>query len=206
MRLTLRQGSLTDGDESVLVNASNTNARLGSGVSAAIRQACGAGYQTFLDAELARQFGGPMAPGEVMVTHAGTHPRAKFVVHVAVMDYRDGFGGNSFPTLDTVRAGCERLWRAVEQLPGSEPHSVAMVALGAGTGGLGVTGPTRLAAATLSTHLEQTSGSRIERVTFYGYQLVEYLAMAHVLVQAFPALKDDLPPDVLASLAQARDG
>ncbi|MBL8918383.1 MAG: macro domain-containing protein [Myxococcaceae bacterium] len=202
MRISLRQGSLTDGDETVLVNASNTNARLGSGVSAAIRNACGAGYQAFLDDELSRQFGGAMTPGEVMVTHAGAHPRAKFVAHVAVMDYRDGFGGNSFPTLDTIRAGCERLWRSVERLPGDERHSVAMVALGGGTGGLGVTGPTRLAAATLASYLEQVSTSRIERVTFYGYQFVEYVAMAHVLVQAFPALKDELPPTLLSAIAQ----
>lgn len=202
MRISLRQGSLTDGDESVLVNASNTNARLGSGVSAAIRGACGKDYQAFLDAELARQFGGPMPPGEVMVTHAGAHPRAKYVVHVAVMDYRDGFGGSSFPTLDTIRAGCERLWRSVEQLPGGERHSIAMVALGGGTGGLGVTGPTRLAAATLASHLEQATDSRIERVTFYGYQLVEFVAMAHVLVQTFPALKDELPDHLLTAIAQ----
>lgn len=202
MRISLRQGSLTDGDETVLVNASNTNARLGSGVSAAIRNACGPGYQAFLDAELARQFGAAMTPGEVMVTHAGGHPRAKFVAHVAVMDYRDGFGGNSFPTLDIIRAGCERLWRSVERLPGDERHSVAMVALGGGTGGLGVTNPTRLAAATLAAYLEQVPASRIERVTFYGYQFVEYVAMAHVLVQSFPALKDELPASLLAAVAE----
>ena len=40
MPLTIEvvQGSLTDGDERVLVNASNTNAMLGSGVSGAIRR------------------------------------------------------------------------------------------------------------------------------------------------------------------------
>lgn len=202
MKIGLRQGSLTMGDESVLVNASNTNAQLGSGVSAAIRQACGRGYQEHLEAELQRQFGGPMAPGQVMLTDAGAHPRAKWVVHVAVMDYRDGFGGGSFPTLDTIRAGCEALWPLVEKIPGDAPQSIAMVALGAGTGGLGVAGPTRLAATTLEEHLARTPTSRIERVTFYGFHFVEYLAMGAVLVDAFPALKNELPADVLAALAQ----
>jgi O-acetyl-ADP-ribose deacetylase (regulator of RNase III) len=36
-RIAVVQGSLTDGQEAVLVNASNTNLSLGSGVSGAIR-------------------------------------------------------------------------------------------------------------------------------------------------------------------------
>ena len=46
-------GSLTDGAETVLVNASNTNCELGSGVSGAIRRACGLGYQEHIMAALA---------------------------------------------------------------------------------------------------------------------------------------------------------
>ena len=88
MRIFIKEGSLTDGDESVLVNASNTNAQLGTGVSAAIRQACGKGYQEKIFAALEEKFHGPMKPGEVLLTDAGTHPRAAWVAHVAVMDYR----------------------------------------------------------------------------------------------------------------------
>jgi hypothetical protein len=40
-RIEVRVGSLTDGDETVLINASNTLAWLGSGVSSAIPDACG---------------------------------------------------------------------------------------------------------------------------------------------------------------------
>jgi O-acetyl-ADP-ribose deacetylase (regulator of RNase III) len=39
-RVLVTQGSLTEGTETLLVNASNTNARLGSGVSGAIGAAC----------------------------------------------------------------------------------------------------------------------------------------------------------------------
>ncbi len=195
MKVSIRQGSLTDGDESVLVNASNTNAQLGSGVSGAIRRACGPGYQAKLHAALEREFHGPMAPGEVLLTDAGTHPHAKWVVHVAVMDYREGFTGASFPTADLVRVGCERVWRAVEAIPGG-PHSVAMVALGAGTGNLGVAEPTRLAAQTLREHLTAHPDSRIGRVTFYGFELPEFVAMAGVLAAEFPEVKAELPEDV----------
>lgn len=194
MKVLIKQGSLTDGDESVLVNASNTNAQLGTGVSAAIRQACGKGYQEKLLAELERQFQGPMKPGQVMLTDAGTHPRAKWVAHVAVMDYRQGFNGSSFPTVDTIRTACEQLWDVVEGI--GDLQSVAMVALGAGTGNLGVAEPIRIAAETLKAHVAIHRNTRIERVAFYGFQMPEYVAMAHVLASHYPEVKAQLPPEV----------
>lgn len=201
MKIELKQGSLTEGDETVLVNASNTNAQLGSGVSGAIRQACGPRFQAELLEALKAKHGGPMKPGALLVTNAGAHRSAKWVVHVAVMDYRGGFGARSFPTLDLVRTACERLWDAVETLPDGGKHSVAMVALGAGTGNLGVAEPTRVAAETLKAHLAIHAASRIERVAFYGFMIHEYLAMAHVLVKVFPELRATLPVDVQKQLA-----
>ena len=197
MKVIIKQGSLTDGDETVLVNASNTNAQLGTGVSAAIRQACGKGYQEQVLAALEHEFHGPMQPGQVLLTDAGTHPRARWVAHVAVMDYREGHTAKSAPTLDTIRAGCERLWDVVEHLPGEGAQSVAMVALGAGTGNLGVSEPIRIASHTLKAHLAKFPGTRLERVTFYGFQLPDYIAVAHVLALEFPEVKGQLPPEVL---------
>lgn len=204
MKVELKHGSLTDGDESVLVNASNTNAQLGTGVSAAIRQACGKGYQERILQELERVFHGPMLPGGVLVTDAGAHPHAKFVLHAAVMDYRDGFTGTSFPTLDTIRTLCERLWDAVEALPGTARHSVAMVALGAGTGNLGVAEPMRIAGETLVAHRAIHPATRIERVAFYALQLHEFIAAAHVLVPIFPELLEAMPADVRRFLGEGQ--
>ena len=202
MVIKLAQGSLTEGNQAVLVNASNTNAELGSGVSGAISRSCGRGYQAQLRLELTQKFGGPMIPGQVLMTHAGMHPRAKWVAHVAVMDYREGFSGKSFPTTDTIRTGCEALWDAIETLPGTDPLSVAMVALGAGTGNLGVREPVRIAAETLESHLAIHSGSRIETVVFYGFQLQEYVAMAEVLLPFFPEIAKTLSPEVARLLAR----
>lgn len=196
MKVMIRQGSLTDGDESVLVNASNTLAQLGTGVSAAIRQACGKGYQEKVLAMLEHQFKGPMMPGQVLLTHAGTHPRAVWVAHVAVMDYRPGHEANSHPTIDTIRTGCERLWDVVETIPGAGTQSVAMVALGAGTGNLGVAEPTRIASETLKAHVALHPSTRIERVTFYGFQLPDYIAVAHVLAVQFPEVLEQLPEEI----------
>jgi O-acetyl-ADP-ribose deacetylase len=186
LTVQLRQGSLTDGDELVLVNASNTNAQLGTGVSGAIRAACGEGYQKHIAEELVRQKGGPMAPGDLFITDAGKHPRAKYVAHVAVMDYRFDVGAASYPSIDRIRTACERLWEKIELIEGQGPLSVAMVALGAGTGNLGVREPTRIAAETLKAHFAIFPNPRIERVCFYGYQTVEHLAMAAELSKHYP--------------------
>ena len=204
MQVFVTRGSLTDGPESVLVNASNTNCNLGTGVSGAISRACGARFQEQITLELKRKFSGPMMPGMVLMTNAGKHPRAKWVAHVAVMDYRNGFNADSFPTPDTIRTGCEQLWDSVETLPGKDKHSVAMVALGGGTGNLGIRDPIRAAAETLKAHVALHPATRIEKVVFYGYLEQEYLAMAEVLLPHFPELQQNLPRDVLDFVARVK--
>ncbi|CAM3901862.1 hypothetical protein G4177_25615 [Corallococcus sp. ZKHCc1 1396] len=198
-------GSLTDGAERVLVNASNTNVQLGSGVSRAIRLACGAAYQEHITQALEARFHGPMAPGQVLVTDAGEHPRAKWVAHVAVMDYRQGLSGDSAPDLARIQACCVNLWSALEALPDDgAPLSVAMVALGAGTGGLGVNDPVRIACTTLKHHLSAREHSRIGRVVFYGFELPQYLNTLEVVTRHLPLPEDGLPAEVREYLARKR--
>ena len=190
MEVTLRQGSLTDGDETLLVNASNTNLQLGSGVSGAIRRACGgAAFQTALD-ELLEKRGGPLEPGDVVITGAGAHRRARYIAHVAVMDYRAGVSASSFPSLERVKAGCEKLWAAIEALP--EDVSVAMVALGAGTGGLGLVDSVEVARRTL----QAAAPKRVTHVTFYGFALHEHVAMAGAVCRVFPGAAASLTAEV----------
>ncbi len=202
--VSLIRGSLTDGHEAVLVNASNTNCALGTGVSGAISRSCGPRFQSQVNLELTRRYGGPMKPGQVLMTHAGKHPRARWVAHVAVMDYREGFSGASFPSNETIRTGCESLWDAIEAIPGDGPLTVAMVALGGGTGNLGVREPVQIAAETLKAHAAIHKKTRIQSVTFYGYLEQEYVAMAEVLLTSFPAITDSLPRDVLEHLSRLR--
>ncbi len=200
--VSLARGSLTDGHESVLVNSSNTHCAQGTGVSAAISRSCGPRFQQQVSLELTRKFGGPMKPGQVLMTHAGEHARARWVAHVAVMDYREGFSGASFPSQETIRTGCESLWDAIETIIGDGPLSVAMVALGGSVGSLGVREPVRIAAETLKAHAAIHTRTRIENVVFYGYLEQEYVAMAEVLLELFPQIADSLPKDVLEQVAR----
>lgn len=177
----VEQGSLTDGRETVLVNASNTELDLGSGVSNAIRQACGDGYQAHIHRERDRRRGGSLEPGEVLITDAGTHPHARFVAHAAVMDYR-GVGGDPMPDLERLDACYRNLFDAIEELD-EDSLSVAMVALGAGTGRLGARASMECAGAALRRHCESRDNSRISEIVFYGFELPEYLVMVEIAIR-----------------------
>lgn len=180
------EGSLTDGSSLLLVNAANTNVNLGSGVSGAIRRACGVGYQEHLHQALEARFGGPMEPGAVLVTDAGSHPTARYVAHVAVMDYRQGFTVQSFPTPALLERCYANLWQAIETITAEPFVSVAAVALGAGTGNIALRESVEIGCGTLAAHLAQVAPSRIDDVTFYGYDLVEYRVVREVVAAHFP--------------------
>jgi O-acetyl-ADP-ribose deacetylase len=190
--ILVEHGSIGDCDVDVLVNASNTALALGSGVSAAIRATCGPGFQQHLD-EIVRARGGSVSPGDVVVTGAHGHPRARHVAHVAVMDYRDGSPEGMKPTLQRVRQGCAHLWDAIEAL-GSV--SVGMVALGAGTGGLGLHDSVEVACETLRDHLAR--GSRVGKVVFVAYALHEYANTLAVVRRFFDVDTTGVPDEILA--------
>lgn len=187
------QGSLTEGDSLLLVDASNTNANLGSGVSGAIRVACGSGYQKYIHGELQKHYQGPMEPGQVLMTSAGQHPTAKWVAHVAVMDYRQGFTAASYPSLQRIKACYQNLWLAIENLTEHNNYSIAMVALGAGTGNVGLRNSVETACQTLTEHLAAHRDTRIGDLTFYGYELPEYLNTLAVVKSHFPIPDSEIP-------------
>ncbi len=187
-QVSVAHGTIGEADVDVLVNASNTQLRLGSGVSAAIRQSCGAGFQERLDRIVEEH--GAIEPGDVIITDAHQHPRAKHVAHVAVMDYRPG-ASEPRPTLARVRLGCERLWPAVAALgPGT---AIGMVALGAGTGGLGLRDSIAVACETL----RACGDPRIARVVFCAYALHEAVNTLAVVRRHFAVDVAHLDPRIV---------
>ncbi len=199
-RAFVTQGSLTDGPCDLLINASNTSMTLGSGVSGAIRIACGAGYQSYLDEELLAHRGGVLQPGQVLFTNAGQHPRARYVAHAAVMDYRNGFTGLSYPTLELVEQAYIRIWEGIATL-GESGLSVAVVALGAGTGNLGARDPIELACRTLRPFLSGENRAAFGDLHFFGYILPEYIAMVEVVSQHFEIPPDTVPPEIVKHIS-----
>ena len=182
-------GSIAEADVDVLVNASNTMLWLGTGVSGAIAQACGGSvYQRSLDARLAGASAAGLEPGEVVVTDAGTHPRAQWVAHVAVMDYRKRDGIIARPDLPRLERAAKNLWSALAELPGSV--SVGMVALGAGTGGMGLRQSVEVSCRALRQQIDHGAGS-IASVTFVSYEQLDFINTIATVRQHFPINLED---------------
>ncbi|MBK8170143.1 MAG: macro domain-containing protein [Sandaracinaceae bacterium] len=197
MEASVRHGNVATALVDVLVNASNTQGNLGSGVSAAIRRACGEQFQTDIHEALRARFGNAMEPGDVLVTGAGTHPHARFVAHVAVMDYREQSAHAAKPDADRIRRGCTNLWAELERID-RDNLSVGMVALGAGTGSMGVRQSVDIACTTLRAHASSHRDSNIGSVVFHGYELHEYANVVSVVRKHFSIDLSNEPADLIA--------
>lgn len=143
MKLDVFVGSITDPALGVdaIVNASNPQVALGSGVSAAIRAACGgADYQDELRQALLAQVGKELGPGDCLVTGAGTSTAFRWVLHVPAVDYGHPdpeTAGATGPS--RIRSCTTQALEAARELHRGEgrPVSLALPLLGAGAGGLG---------------------------------------------------------------------
>ena len=121
-RITLLEGDISEQVVDAIVNAANSELILGSGVAGAIRDRGGPTIQAECDAH------GPVAVGAAAVTGAGELD-AKWLVHAASMPP----GGSS--SEESVRASLHASFEAAAQRGAA---SVAVPAIGAGVGGLGL--------------------------------------------------------------------
>jgi O-acetyl-ADP-ribose deacetylase (regulator of RNase III) len=129
-----------------VVNASNPDVALGSGVSAAIAEACGgAAYQRELREELEQQFGEPLEPDDCLVTGSGRASAFRWVLHVPAVDYRAADPETGGPSGPSRIARCTRAaLREADAL--AREHDLegrlvlATPLLGAGAGGVGEVG------------------------------------------------------------------
>ncbi|NNL84491.1 MAG: hypothetical protein HKP27_02505 [Myxococcales bacterium] len=118
--ITLREGDITDQAVDAIVNAANTQLRLGSGVAGAVRSKGGPTIAQECDAH------GPVPLGGAAITGAGELP-ARYVIHAAGME----------PGGEASEASVRYAFRASLSL--AEQHglgTLAVPAIGAGVGGL----------------------------------------------------------------------
>jgi O-acetyl-ADP-ribose deacetylase (regulator of RNase III) len=127
-----------------IVDASNPEVGLGSGVSGAIREACGgAAYQKEIRERLEEEFESPLAADDCLVTGPGTASAFRWVLHVAAVNYRvpdSQTGGASGPTrvAKCTRAALEEAARLAREAALVGTFVLGTPLLGAGHGGLGV--------------------------------------------------------------------
>ena len=119
-RIRLLEGDICREEVDAIVNAANTELKLGTGVAGAIRKQAGPAVQEECDG-LA-----PVAVGEAVLTGAGRLP-ARHVLHAASME----LGGRT--TEEALRASTRRCLELARE---HELRSIAFPALGTGVGGL----------------------------------------------------------------------
>jgi len=137
MNLTIKYGNLIKEPGTFIVNASNTELTLGSGVSKAFREHCGGSpFQQELY-EIKERIG-KLEQGDVVLSGSGLATNFRYALHVAVMNYTDDTKP-AFPTYGHIKTALDNLLRIIEEKVSGEhiEHpKVVIPLLGCGTGGL----------------------------------------------------------------------
>jgi len=124
-KITIKQGNIFDEKESdFIVNPSNTDLFLGSGVSAVFRKTCGSEMQTEMK-KLA-----PVKQGDVVTTTCPKNPDFKYALHTAVMDYSKPNPSPTYGTIKTILRNIEKLIKP------HAPCKIVLPLMGTGVGGL----------------------------------------------------------------------
>jgi O-acetyl-ADP-ribose deacetylase (regulator of RNase III) len=126
-----------------VLNASNPAAALGSGISRAIREACGGvAFQRKTGERLEEDFGAELEKGDSVVTSSDSCRAFRWVLHVPAVDYygkrdprRADRGDRAASRRACARRSPSRRARAGHGLAGQ--FVIATRLLGAGAGGLG---------------------------------------------------------------------
>ena len=148
MKIRVVEGDLTEQAVDAIVNAANTDLKLGAGVAGAIRQRGGPTIQEKCD-EI-----GPIPLGEAALTAAGELP-ARYVVHAATMELR----GRTDP--EALRSATRR---SLEQARERGLRSIAFPALGTGVGGFSMQRCAEIMLEEVHHHADE--GTTLEEVRF----------------------------------------
>jgi O-acetyl-ADP-ribose deacetylase (regulator of RNase III) len=137
MKFIIKYGNLVEENATFIVNASNTELTLGSGVSHAFSEQCGGAlYQEELYA-LKKKFG-VIEQGDVILSTSGSATNFKYALHVAVMNYSDD-SKPPYPSYMQIQNALKMLLNIVEERVKDEniqnPKFVIPL-LGCGVGGL----------------------------------------------------------------------
>ncbi len=161
-RIRVVEGDICQEEVDAIVNAANTDLKLGAGVAGAIRESGGPAIQEECD-RLA-----PVALGDAVLTGAGELP-ARHVLHAASLE----LGGQT--TEETLRASTRR---CLELACERELRSVAFPAIGTGVGGFSVQRCAEIMLEEARRHLDGETSIEEIRFVLFGepaYRVFEYV-------------------------------
>lgn len=177
--LTARMGNLVmEPNATFIVNASNTQMLLGSGVSMAFKRHCGSGLEAEMQRKLVSIDGG-IRPGDVVATSSGEAGNFRYALHAAVMNYDPGVRQrDKYPTLETIRTILENIeaylsWYAAHHSP---QMKLVLPLLGCGVGGLDKREVLELYRAFFMRDVEYEC-----EVVVYGYSAEDYRLIREVM-------------------------
>lgn len=137
MNFKIKYGNLVKEESTFIVNASNTELTLGSGVSKAFSEHCGgSAYQQELY-ELKKSIG-VIKQGDVIVSSPGCATNFTYALHIAVMNYSDDTQP-PYPTYIQMQNALESVLKIVEdkiKLEKIQNQKLVIPLLGCGVGGL----------------------------------------------------------------------
>jgi O-acetyl-ADP-ribose deacetylase (regulator of RNase III) len=151
-RIRVEEGDLTGVQADAIVNASNTELWLGSGVAGAIRARGGPRIQEECDQH------GPIPLGEVALTGGGSLP-ARHVIHAAAME----LGGS---VSEEVLRRVTR--RALELAAERKFRSIAFPAVGTGVGGFPLARCAEIMIEEVERHLQGETSIEDVRFVLFG--------------------------------------
>lgn len=137
MSFKIKYGNLVEENATFIVNASNTELTLGSGVSHAFSEHCGGGeYQQELYA-IKKELGA-IEQGDVILSGSGSATNFKYALHVAVMNYSDE-SKSPYPLYSQIQRALSAILNIVEERVKEESiqtPKLVLPLLGCGVGGL----------------------------------------------------------------------
>ncbi|NOR56926.1 MAG: Appr-1-p processing protein [Sulfurimonas sp.] len=137
MNIKIKFGNLVKERATFIVNASNTELTLGSGVSQAFSEHCGgASYQEELY-DIKKRVG-DLEQGDIVISSSGTATNFKYALHVAVMNYSDS-SESPYPTYMQIQKALNAMTNIVQDKIIHEDiknPSLVIPLLGCGVGGL----------------------------------------------------------------------
>lgn len=137
MNFKIKYGNLVEENATFIVNASNTELTLGSGVSHAFSEHCGgAEYQQKL--YTIKKKLGVIEQGDVILSSSGSATNFKYALHVAVMNYSDS-SKPPYPSYTQIQRALNTIINIVEERVKEENiqnPKLVLPLLGCGVGGL----------------------------------------------------------------------
>lgn len=160
MKISIRQGDITDVEADAIVNAANSSLCMGAGVAGAIKRK---GGESIEEEAIGK---GPIPVGEAVATGAGNLP-AKYVIHAAVM------GPDLQTDAQKIKQATLNSFKRADELG---VHSIAFPALGTGVGGFPLQQAAKVMFRAIAEHLSQKTPLQEVMIILYSGDAYEAFA------------------------------